>query len=389
MKTLSKKHILLLAAIILPPTLLFSQSVSGWEKEFISFADENGEPIRYQASSELDKPDPFEGGRGSYSTLNLFDGIPSTAWVEGVAGHGIGESVIFSTGTLIPSSLTIRNGYQKSESIYRSNSRVKEVKLTLCAGFMMEGDVTEIAEVFYIKPVSAPLTLAIKDIQDPQVLSLPWASVGTSLSPYSMEKELREHLSEDIRERKKWCPDCPDRFIFSLFIRMEIVSVWPGSRWDDTCISELMVSKGGSRVMLISPGESIVRIYSPDIPGSEGSILVDTDKRRGLVLADRSRVPIFSSLDEDESLELVLMDVSDDLEWAQVDYLIYSGEGGRAEEYSVLYHTRSLSRVSRRILDDIYGASGFVTEEGKIYLETIDGRIDLKELAKEVYSRKE
>lgn len=46
----------------------------------------------HSVSSELNEVNPFEE-LGEYGAHNLFDKDSSTAWVEGVKGDGIGESV--------------------------------------------------------------------------------------------------------------------------------------------------------------------------------------------------------------------------------------------------------------------------------------------------------
>ncbi len=60
---------------------------------------------------------------GDYDADNLQDYNANTAWVEGAAGNGIGESLIFSisAGTQIDG-ITIFPGYQKSEDLLFKNS---------------------------------------------------------------------------------------------------------------------------------------------------------------------------------------------------------------------------------------------------------------------------
>lgn len=84
---------------------------------------------------------------------------------------------------------------------------------------------------------------------------------------------------------------------------------------------------------------------------------------------------------EGEHMSISLMDVSQDKEWAQIDYL-YTAEGLRVEEYSKLYSVRYLTPVDEKILKTIYGMYGFVEKDGKIYIDTADGMFDLEDILK-------
>jgi hypothetical protein len=57
---------------------------------------------------------------------------------------------------------------------------------------------------------------------------------------------------------------------------------------------------------------------------------------------------------------------------------MFSATGARAEEYPVLYHVRTRTRIGADILGNISGMYGFTGEDGKILLETDKGPVDLK-----------
>ncbi len=61
-------------------------------------------------------------GKNSYSVEMMADDNPNTAWVEGKDDYGIGETITLKG---VNSEMWIYNGYQKSESSFYSNSRVK------------------------------------------------------------------------------------------------------------------------------------------------------------------------------------------------------------------------------------------------------------------------
>jgi len=95
----------------------------------------------YQASSSLAGGslcvssilDPQYGNR--YGGSNLTDGDMATAWVEGVTGDGANERMLvtFPKATQL-SKLAIANGYNKSASIYGKNNRLRSAVLSASNG---------------------------------------------------------------------------------------------------------------------------------------------------------------------------------------------------------------------------------------------------------------
>jgi hypothetical protein len=83
---------------------------------------------RYCVSSVLPR-DP-NVNRFNYGPDSLFDNDYGTAWVEGVDGQGIGEWIVveFDKPRLVQD-IQIANGYNKDPELYQKNSRVKEIKL--------------------------------------------------------------------------------------------------------------------------------------------------------------------------------------------------------------------------------------------------------------------
>ena len=82
------------------------------------------------ATSSLPKHDTI-----TYLPNNMNDGDRNTAWVEGAKEYGVGEKIIirFDTSYRVPGvsfyCLTLTNGYAKSETVWKDNSRVKKMKL--------------------------------------------------------------------------------------------------------------------------------------------------------------------------------------------------------------------------------------------------------------------
>lgn len=142
-----------------------------------------GEVLSVKASSCL-KP----SGKFNYNGKNAHDFDHESVWAEGVKGQGIGEYLIYEFAPNCPRITTIKvlNGHVKSEKAWRENSRVKQLK------------------VYYMNQ-----PLAILDLEDSRTMQC--FEVGT----LGRESE------------KNWT------------LKFEIVDVYPGTKYQDTVISEL------------------------------------------------------------------------------------------------------------------------------------------------------
>jgi hypothetical protein len=78
-------------------------------------------------------------GDNRYDVTRILDNDPSTAWVEGSAGYGLGDYILF---TFVPArfhgagvvdvtirGLRIRNGYGKNPDVWAENSRIKTLRV--------------------------------------------------------------------------------------------------------------------------------------------------------------------------------------------------------------------------------------------------------------------
>lgn len=71
-------------------------------------------------------------GQNTYYVENIWDDNKNTAWVEGASGNGIGEVVSLSAPSKQSiNGIRVLNGYCKSESLYWKNSRIKKIKIIL------------------------------------------------------------------------------------------------------------------------------------------------------------------------------------------------------------------------------------------------------------------
>lgn len=71
----------------------------------------------------------------TYGPGHLVDADLRTAWVEGKPGHGEGESLIADLkGTREVISVQVMNGYHKNEALFLKNSRVKDAEILFSNG---------------------------------------------------------------------------------------------------------------------------------------------------------------------------------------------------------------------------------------------------------------
>lgn len=119
-----------------------------------------------------------------HSASRIMDGDKNTAWVEGADGQGYGQAIRLDFNNVyLVSGIRIRAGYQKNDDIYYKNSRPKEISVEYSDGT---------SEIFRLEDAG----------QTEQILMLPHP-VETSM------------------------------------VNIIIESVYPGGKYEDTCISEI------------------------------------------------------------------------------------------------------------------------------------------------------
>jgi hypothetical protein len=160
----------------------------------------------------------------SYTANCARDGSPSTAWVEGLKGYGEGAWIVLKTPKINSarvnevSGIKVMNGYQNSETEFKINSRVKTAKVvcfTLSdeADFMPQGDEDRF-KALVMKCLMGKQGKLVTSIHNETVEiadTMGWQEVT---------------LAEDVRAD---------------YVALQITEAWPGSKYEDTCISEIEV----------------------------------------------------------------------------------------------------------------------------------------------------
>lgn len=136
------------------------------------------------ASSAL----PSDRG-GTYHAFSAIDGLPESSWVEGVAGSGAGEWIMLTFPEAIEvHSIGLDVGFDRDGDIFAKNNRVKRATFFFSTG--------------------EEITLDFADARGVQMVPLVRA---------------------------------PGPNIETTFVKMVIEDVYPGSKYDDTCLAEIQV----------------------------------------------------------------------------------------------------------------------------------------------------
>ena len=160
----------------------------------------------------------------NYGWESIDDDDLATAWVEGKKGDGIGEWVIIPIEGYYQSldykngisdkklsvNLSINNGFCKNERTFYNNNRVKKAKITI---------------------YEVPL-IAYEDYRGTQALAEPSIMHETEI------------MLEDTMNQQIFTFNCSPKASFLegslyLYAQLTILDVYPGEKYQDTCISEM------------------------------------------------------------------------------------------------------------------------------------------------------
>ncbi len=158
-----------------------------------------------------------------YAPWKAHDNNKKTAWVEGTKGSGIGEKIYCSLlGFPLDEvckflvDFVIINGYARDNKLFKANNRVKRAKLTvyeaqwdICGGYYSQ-------RVGKVMKNSSKI-VEIRDSPDEQTISIDVAGLK-------------------FVKKKSGSP-------VMFMAELEILDVYRGTKFNDTCISEFRVSK--------------------------------------------------------------------------------------------------------------------------------------------------
>jgi hypothetical protein len=156
--------------------------------EAISGPEEDSRNLALFASTSASSVYPSDRW-GTYHAWSAIDGRVESPWVEGVAGSGIGEWITLTfPGTVEVWGIGLDVGYDRDADIFYANNRIKRATFVFSNG--------------------EQVTLDFSDTRGVQMV----------------------HLAR-----------APGPNIETTYVKMVIEEVYPGSRYDDTCLGEIEV----------------------------------------------------------------------------------------------------------------------------------------------------
>jgi hypothetical protein len=188
-----------------------------------------------------------------YAPENLFDGRAETSWAIGDGGPGKVLYVGIPSGA---KELRVVNGYATNKDLFAKNNRVRRLKVSLCVAYSFPNRVTELGQLFTLDVIGFHRTLELADLISPQALAL-----GID---WDRADELRRESETRFQEGKAALSDYEleayaKGTIEEYVLRLEIVDLYRGSKWNDTCLSELSFSP---ETRSIPPEERLVGLWA-------------------------------------------------------------------------------------------------------------------------------
>jgi len=146
-------------------------------------------------------------GTARYSMETMLDRDLKTSWAEGVSGSGIGESIVYVPKKVNLASIGLLNGYWASESLYYANSRIKRLRVELD----VRGEGVEANNRHRVVETDLP--------------DRPYTELNLRYPLNSVDWVVNHGDGDGIVER----------------VRLTILEVYPGRKYEDTAITEFYV----------------------------------------------------------------------------------------------------------------------------------------------------
>jgi hypothetical protein len=171
--------------------------------------------------------------------VNQGGGNRATTWCEGVPGYGIGERINMSVITkavymdkeeeICFWMLMIVNGYAKDATTWKNNTRVQILRLYVGGNPWCD--------------------LQLNDVMKPQVFRLP---EDLYIYPGKSGRKIPEKdaFTTPLNYDDFYDPSSPRAFspkipVFQTDLSFEIIEVYPGDKFDDTCITGIALNTTG------------------------------------------------------------------------------------------------------------------------------------------------
>lgn len=295
---------------------------------------------------------------GKYPSTNLFDGYLKTCWLAGSTNKS--NALYVKVPNKIPLNkltLNIFSGYGKSEKLYYANARPKKIRISIFSAYEPEGYATEVAVNY--KAIKYPSEKYI-EIAD---------TFGVQSFPLNInKKDLFDFRNINLKECKESLNDYDVKIKESFILKLEIVDVYKGSKYDDVCISEIFFN---DRFVTHYPDKynQINNVYIKD----ENTILADYYDKKGVIIY-KDTSSVFTMIDWDEHSN-----------WAILHYVKNDavGQNSRIEESYLLIDLKNRKNVN----DEFEKCTGILIyspviekdRNGDTFLDTFDKyKVELK-----------
>ncbi len=197
-------------------SILLSSAFAGEASYGILCADINCASCQPPAIASVDADSSL---KGNYGPQLAFDGDLSTAWCEGASGTGLHQSInITLSQPGVIEAIFVHGGYFKSAPLLAANGRVKALSL-------VAGD------------AEGPQVRAEVSLQDPA--AVPAIDPCSPGEPNALSAEEWFSRTRDASGAMVWTNDGDAQSVTS--ISLTLADVYPGSKYEDTCISEIQI----------------------------------------------------------------------------------------------------------------------------------------------------
>lgn len=160
----------------------------------------------------------------NYPPSQLFDLKMNTCWVSQLNSEEQGSEIFVALPKNISKDnpqLKVFGGYAKSKSLYQKNARVAKIKLGYYYGYIPDGAVSEFGYLGKIKKLAYDTLVNLSDSFSIQTIDL------------NYDVDIDE-ISNDFRS--KYTIPVMDTIVL---VSIQIIETYPGSLYQDICISEL------------------------------------------------------------------------------------------------------------------------------------------------------
>jgi hypothetical protein len=159
-------------------------------------------------AAEIEAYDRYNNWKHLYAPFKALDGKNDTAWVENNSGQGINEVIVVAIDCT--QSISIWAGFGKNDTLFYKNNRPKRIRVYVIE--ILEVAAGQTWDTLSDLKIKAKKEIVLNDVNGYQHLDLP---------EFKLEKKHGSRLNT--------------------LLAIEILSVYPGTTWNDTCISEITV----------------------------------------------------------------------------------------------------------------------------------------------------